>query len=324
MLLVIVLVILWQVPSNDFILLPDKAHAVAPYVSVQGGHEPGGRGGIYYVDVFEKRASLLEQLFPDVLHSGASLVPATALVPPGTNDQAMQQAQLREMSRSQQIAAAVALRQLGYHVVARPNGVIVDTVFADTHAAGKLIPADVIVSANGKQVRTVAGLHRILGKLKIGSVVRLGVDRGTQRIIVRIQTVASPDTAPPRPIVGFLPDQSVDIHLPIKVHIDVSGVGGPSAGLAFALQVMEELGRNVDHGYRVAATGQIEPDGSVTSIGGVKQKTFGVRAAKADVFLVPAGDNAKEAKRYAHGLRIVPVKSFQQALQALATLPPRQ
>ena len=82
MLLVIVLVILWQVPSNDFILLPDKAHAVAPYVSVQGGHEPGGRGGIYYVDVFEKRASLLEQLFPDVLHSGASLVPATALVPP--------------------------------------------------------------------------------------------------------------------------------------------------------------------------------------------------------------------------------------------------
>jgi PDZ domain-containing protein len=323
LLLAITLVILWQVPSNDFILLPDKAHAVAPYVSVQGGHEPSGPGGIYYVDVFEKRASLLEQLFPDLVHSGASLVPAVSLVPPGTNDRAMEQAQLREMSRSQQIAAAVALRQLGYHVVARPNGVIVDTVFADTHAVGKLIPTDVIVSVNGTPVRTVAGLRRLLGRVKIGAVVRLGVRRGSRRIVVHVQTVASPDRIP-RPIVGFLPDQSVAISLPIRVHIDVSGVGGPSAGLAFALQVMEELGRNVDRGYRIAATGQIEPDGTVTSIGGVKQKTFGVREANVDVFLVPAGDNAKEAKRYAHGLRIVPVKTFQQALHALATLPPRQ
>jgi PDZ domain-containing protein len=323
LLLVITVVILWQVPSNDFILLPDRAHAVAPFVSVEGGHERSGPGGIYYVDVFEKRASLLEQLFPDVLHDGASLVPAVSLVPPGTNDRAMEQAQLREMSRSQQIAAAVALRQLGYHVVARPNGVIVDTVFADTHAVGKLIPTDVIVSVDGKPVRTVVGLHKILGRLKIGAVVRLGVQRGDHRIIVSVQTVASPDRTP-RAIVGFLPDQSVDIQLPIRVHIDVRGVGGPSAGLAFALQVMEELGRKVDRGYRVAATGQIEPDGSVTAIGGVKQKTFGVREAKADVFLVPAGDNATEAKRYAHGLRIVPVKSFQQALHALATLPPRQ
>ena len=322
-LLAVTVVILWQVPSNDFILLPDRAHAVAPFVSVGSENKANGPGGIYYVDVFEKRASLLEQLFPDVLHDGASIVPAAALVPPGTNDRAMEQAQLREMTRSQQIAAAVALRELGYHVVARPNGVIVDTVFADTHAAGKLIPTDVIISVDGKPVRTVAALHQALSRLKIGAVVRLGVRRGDRRIIVNVRTVASPDRTP-RAIVGFVPDQSVDIRLPIKVHIDVRGVGGPSAGLAFALQVMEELGRKVDRGYRVAATGQIEPDGSVTSIGGVKQKTFGVREAKADVFLVPAGDNATEAKRYAHGLRIVPVKSFQQALHALATLPPRQ
>jgi len=74
----------------------------------------------------------------------------------------------------------------------------------------------------------------------------------------------------------------------------------------------------------VAATGQIELDGAITPIGGVKQKTFGVRAAKADVFLVPAGDNnAQEARRYAHGLRIIAVTSFPQALRALATLPPK-
>jgi PDZ domain-containing secreted protein len=55
----------------------------------------------------------------------------------------------------------------------------------------------------------------------------------------------------------------------------------------------------------------------------VKQKTFGVREAKADVFLVPAGDNAREARRYADGVRIIAVKSFPQALHALATLPPK-
>ena len=79
-----------------------------------------------------------------------------------------------------------------------------------------------------------------------------------------------------RAIVGFAPEQAAEIRLPLKVSIDAGNVGGPSAGLAFALEVMEELGHNVDRGYKVAATGQIELDGAVTPIGGVKQKTFGV------------------------------------------------
>jgi PDZ domain-containing protein len=99
-------------------------------------------------------------------------------------------------------------------------------------------------------------------------------------------------------------------------------VGGPSAGLAFALDLMEELGRDIDHGYRIAATGEIFLDGSVATIGGVKQKTIGARRSGMDLFLVP-GENAAEARRYANGLRIIPVDSFQQALQELATLEPK-
>jgi PDZ domain-containing protein len=86
---------------------------------------------------------------------------------------------------------------------------------------------------------------------------------------------------------------------------------------------MEELGRDVDHGYKVAATGALDPDGTVEPIGGVKQKTIGARQAGVDVFLVPAGDNARTARHYADGLRVIPVESFSQALHALATLPPR-
>jgi PDZ domain-containing protein len=132
--------------------------------------------------------------------------------------------------------------------------------------------------------------------------------------------VADPSN-PKRAIVGILIDQAADIRLPVKVRINLGDVGGPSAGHAFALEVMEKLGRDVDHGKRVAATGEIGLDGSVGPIGGVKQKTLGARKSHVDVFLVPAGDNAAEARRYADGLRIIPVRTFQQALHALATLP---
>ncbi len=112
--------------------------------------------------------------------------------------------------------------------------------------------------------------------------------------------------------------------MPIHVSIDTSGIGGPSAGLAFALEVMQKLGRNVLHGHRVAATGEMQLNGAVAPIGGVKQKTYGVREAGANVFLVPAGSNAQVARRYAGHVRIIPVSTFDQALHALATLPPTQ
>jgi PDZ domain-containing protein len=286
---------------------------------VQGGHDPKGPGGIYFVDVFERKASMLESLFP-FIRSGATLVPARLIVPPGVSDKAVRRADLRAMSVSQRVAAAVALRRLGYDVVARSAGVIVVAVASDSHAVGKLQPADVIVSVNGTQTLTVGGLREQLSKVKPGETVRLGIKRGSESLVVAIKTIPDPRDKK-RALVGFTPDQAAEIQLPIKVEIDAGNVGGPSAGLAFALEVMEELGRDVDHGYRVAATGALELNGAVTPIGGVKQKTFGVREAEAEVFLVPAGDNAREARRYADGLRIIAVKSFPQALRALATLP---
>jgi len=85
-----------------------------------------------------------------------------------------------------------------------------------------------------------------------------------------------------------------------------------------------ELGRDVTHGHKIAATGELAPNGAVEPIGGVKQKAIGVRRAKVDVFLVPAGDNVKEARKYAGPVRVIPVESFRQALRALATLPPKR
>jgi PDZ domain-containing protein len=98
---------------------------------------------------------------------------------------------------------------------------------------------------------------------------------------------------------------------------------GRARTATFALEILRELGRDVTHGQKVAATGELQLDGTVVPIGGVKQKTLGARRAHVDVFLVPAGENAREARRYADGLRIMPVENLQQALRALATLGPK-
>ena len=304
--------------SNDYIFLPDKAHPVAPLVTVAGGHDPT-HGGIYFVDVVVRKATWLEELLGG-LHKGADLYPASAIDPPGVGESQRHTIDLQDMHRSQEIAAAVALRADGKHVVMRPVGARVVAVDTTKPAFKKLEQDDVIVSIDGKRARSPHDIFVAMKKHHIGDVVTFSIQRRKQTLVERIKTVSS-GGKPARPIVGVLLETALDVHLPIAVRIDAGNVGGPSAGVAFALDVLEELGRDVVHGHKIAATGELEPDGSVLPIGGIKQKTIGAREAGVDAFLVPAGDNAKQARKYADGLRIIPVESFQQALRALATLP---
>ena len=309
---------LWVLPSDDYLVLPDTAKPLAERVQVEG-EKPHPPGGIYYVDVVLRKASLLEELASVTRPDGASLVSQQTLVPPGSNFGERRRQNLRQMDRSQEVAAAVALRELGYDVKAEPEGALVVAVAADAPATGKLAPTDVVVAVDGKTVRTPDDLRRLIATHEPGETVKLRVRRGPATREVEVGTIASPNEAG-RPIVGIQVEQSADIQLPIDVEIDLAGVGGPSAGLAFALDIVEELRGTVDRGLKVAATGELELDGDVLPIGGVKQKVIGARRSGADVFLVPAGDNATEARRHAGDLPIVPVESFRQALQALATV----
>jgi len=313
-----VAVALYVTPSNEYIFLPDKAHPVAPLVTMQGGRDPS-RGGVYFVDVIVRKATILERLFGG-LHRGADLYPASAVNPPGVGDQQRRRIDLEDMQHSQQVAAAVALRAAGKHVVLRPTGALIDQVVGGMPAAGKLEPDDVIVAVDGKPVRTRRDLSLAMAARKVGQTVAMTVRRGKQTLVERMRTVTAGGKTPKRAVVGILVENAVDIRLPFPVSIDAGNVGGPSAGLAFALEVLEKLGRNVVHGHKIAATGEIFPDGSVGPIGGIKQKTIGAREAGVDAFLVPAGENARDARKEAGGLRIIPVESFQQALHALATL----
>jgi PDZ domain-containing protein len=309
-------VILLVYPSNEYIFLPDKAHPVGPLVTLPNPHAEA-HGGIYYVDVLIEKATLWEKFFGGWPHTGADLYPANAVNAPGVNSTLQHTIDLEDMHLSQEIAAAVALKKLHKDVRITPTGALVEDVGSGLPAVGKLAPDDVITAIDSQRVTGPADVFRLMGKHKPGDTVAFTVRRAAKSLVEHVKTTNDKGRA----IVGIVVGPAVDIHLPEPVRIDAGNVGGPSAGLAFALEVMEKSGVDVVHGHKVAATGTIAVDGTVGAIGGIKQKTYGARAAGVDTFLVPV-DNAPEARKYAHGLRIIAVKNFQQALHALATLPP--
>jgi PDZ domain-containing protein len=321
LLLVITVVLLVALSSDAFLDIPSPAQPLAPLVHTQGARPDRDGGGIYYVAVTVRHASLLEKLFPPARPSGSTLKSG---LEPCTSDAQEVEAELLAMKNSQRTAEAVAYRQLGLKVAATPVGLRVEAVDPASHAVCKLRYADVITAADGKPVRTYEDLRRVVRSHRPGEVVRITFQRGRRTTTSAIKTVADPHD-PNHALIGILLREAFAFRLPRRAEFELGRVGGPSAGLAFALELLEKAGRDVDRGHRVAATGELLPDGTVAQIGGVKQKVIGARRAHVDVFLVPVdGNNAAEAKRYAHGLRIVPVKSFQQALRALATLPPKR
>jgi Lon-like protease len=314
-----VVVLLLVLPDKDtYIFLPDDPHSVEPLISVRNGKHPNDGGGIYFVDIIVKQPSFLERWFPGLFHDGASVVPAEAVNPTGLSENDRRRASLQMMTRSQRLAAAVALRAAGYRVRVSDQGAFVAQVIPGTAAARDLHPSDVIVEVAGERVGALSELRAILAEKEPGDEVSVVVRRAGKPLRFDL-TLGSDPSDRSRAVMGVLVEQSANIRLPFPVEIDTGNVGGPSAGLAMALGLMEKLGRDVDHGKKVAATGEIELDGTVGPVGGLKQKTIGARNGGIQVFLVPAGDNAREAQRYADGMRVVPVRSFQQALQALAT-----
>jgi PDZ domain-containing protein len=310
--------VLWWLPADDYLFVPDRAKPLAEKVEVDAERTAAG-GGVYYVDLFVRRIRLLEQLLPFTRPEGSTFVAEEVLTPSGETDEERRRQNAADMQRSEQVAAVVALRELGYEVEATPRGVLVTSVSSDVPAAKVLQPGDVIVTVDGVRVRTPTQLRARIGRREPGDELALTVRRGPKRIETRVRTIGSPDD-PFRAIVGILVEQDAKIELPFEVDIDLGRVGGPSAGLPFALEIARQLGRDVTKGCRIAATGALALDGTVIPIGGVKQKTIGAERADVDYFVVPAGDNAEDAQQEADEVEVVPVESFQQALQRLATV----
>lgn len=316
--------------SDQFLYLPDPAQDVAPVISVQGeAKDPGADGpGILFVAVVRRKATLLETWFSGMRERGSQLVSEEVVMPNGQTPDQRAAEDAADMSESQKVAAAVAMKALGKDVKVEEDGVRVSQVIANTPAAeAGIAPGDVIVKADGDAIGSTDDLRKALTDVEPGDKVDLSVLRnnappGTEPVVVASGTRADPQD-PSRAVMGFVPQDDSKITLPVDVKYATKQVGGPSAGLPFALEIYNALSdRSLVGDHRIAATGEIHLDGTVGPIGGAEQKAIGAREAGADVFLVPA-DNLAAANKYAPaGLEIIPVKTFDDALEAIRSLPP--
>jgi len=229
------------------------------------------------------------------------------------------------MTSSKDTAALVALRKLGFDVAA---DVVITDVVSGAPAAAVAKPGDIIAAIDGTAITSTENLRAVLGAHQPGDQATVTLTTaGTDHT----ETVTLGDN-PQNPGHAFLgvglAEQAKS--LPFAVNIDTSQVGGPSAGLAFTLAILDVLTPGeITGGEPVAVTGTIDSAGNVGAIGGIEQKVVTVEQAGVKVFLVPADDrcgaggscNYTDAKRKAGDkLQVIPVANVDDALKALSSL----
>ncbi|MGZ4372972.1 MAG: PDZ domain-containing protein, partial [Gaiellaceae bacterium] len=173
--LVATVIILITRGSDQYIEIPDNPHPLVNLVQIPDAKPQDDNGGIYYVDVLLRRASLLESLVSVVRPEGSDLIDSNQILDPGISDQERVKLDRASMKQSQEVASVVAMRQLGYRVPIRAGGVRVVAVTSGSHATGLVKPGDVIISANGKPVHTRIDLSRVAARLEPGDIVKIVV-----------------------------------------------------------------------------------------------------------------------------------------------------
>ena len=247
------------------------------------------------------------------LDDSVAIVPQEQVYPAGESADEVERQSAAEMTESQENATTAALRELGIPVTTR---VIVDELSPDSPAKGKLRPRDVVLQVDGKPAMGGARLRDLITAHEPGEQVRITVQRAGKRVETTVTTSAAEDG---RAIVGILTRDDADY--PFTVEISLRDVGGPSAGLMFALGIVDKLTPGALTGGRhVAGTGTIDDAGAVGAIGGIPQKMIGAKNAGAKVFLVPADNCAEAVKTAPDGLRLVKVTALKTAVAALGDL----
>jgi Lon-like protease len=241
-----------------------------------------------------------------------AVVPQEELFPQGKTQQQVVKQDSQEMASSQQAAQAAALCQLGITFTT------VDTIASTIQglpAAGRLRRGDVITAVNGKAVTCRSSAASMIKTGPVGHRVVLTVQRGGTRHTVALRTASYKG----EPVIGVNVIES--FKFPFTVKINIGNVGGPSAGMMFALAIIDKLTpANLTGGKFIAGTGEIEVDGAVDPIGGIQQKMAAARAAGATVFLAPAGNCADTSGAVPAGLRVIKVSTLNGAIAALRAL----
>lgn len=302
-----------------YAIAPGSARQVNDLIDVPENRAFPPRGRVLLATVSLSRVTPFEAV-QGWLDTDTDVVPEKRILGPVRRRQ-FNRLNLRAMDDSKQTAAVVALRRLGFSVSEEGKGALIEAVEAGSPAGGRLVQGEVITAVDGR--RTLLAEHALeaIRSKKPGSPVRLDVQgvAGAGRVEEIVLGSRSGTSSGFLGVVLRTKERRFDY--PFGVTIDSGTIGGPSAGLAFTLGVLDTLSAGeLTGGRKVAVTGTIEIDGTVGDVGGVVQKTAAVRAAGAEYFLVPPKE-FRDAQAHAGGrLKIVKVANLEEALAALGRL----
>jgi PDZ domain-containing protein len=307
---------------------PGAAVELPPLIQVKGRVQtyPNDRGDIRLLFVRERNHINLWRYVQAKLDKDIDLFKEQQLNPDNRSQTQLNEQAAQQMADAKTAATKVALQYAGYKVRFE-DGVTVSDIDETLPAAKVLIPGDVILRADGKTIVHPTDLTAAIAKHKVGDKVSLDILHNGKPKTVLVPVGKDQG----RKVIGIL--ASPRYKFPFSVNVDTEGIGGPSAGLAMTLSIFDDLTPgNLTGGQRVAVTGTIDPEGNVGEIGGINQKAVAARAAGAHLFIVPACSKALDApadytacqkdlqratERAGSHVKVVPVSTFAEALQAL-------
>jgi len=255
----------------------------------------------------------LWQVLGGWLDRTAAVVPTADVFPQGQTAQQEQEENAEEMASSQESATAAALTLLGVPV---RTTLRVSGVDSAAPAAKAIRAGDVIVAVDGEQTQDLAGLRAALQRVTAGEPTTVTVARDGSQQKVTTRTTRGDDG---RTVLGVFIDPT--FRFPFQVRIQINDIGGPSAGMMFALGILDVLTPgDLTGGRSIAGTGTIDADGTVGPIGGIQQKLIGARRAGARWFLAPAANCDEVVGHIPAGLRVVKVGTLRQARAAVQAI----
>lgn len=244
------------------------------------------------------------------LDPARDIYPVDELFDPNANEKQVAEESAVEMEGSQEEAKAVALRAIGQHV---PTHISVASILPTSKAKGVLEQGDQFVTVDGVKATDPDAIRTALQRVKPGEDVAIEVRRGTANQTLKVPTTAG---AEGQTAIGVMLGVTHDF--PATVTIRAGEVGGPSAGLMFALAIYDKLTPgSLTNNHAIAGTGTINEAEQVGPIGGIRQKLAGAKDAGADYFLAPAGNCPEVIGHVPDGLHVFKVGTFEEALTAV-------
>ena len=279
-------------------------------------------GNLYQLTVRRDEANIFVYLW-SLINDSYDLYPREVILPDGVTPQELSEISIQNMRTSENVAIAVALKNIGYEIESKGDGVAVVGLLEDSPVKDKLKKGDLINSINNIEIFSATEFISTLRTYSIGETVSIGLLRevdGVKEQMYIETTLIEHVEYEGEPMVGFLATTVNErFDFPFEIDIKTGNVGGPSAGLMMALNVYNNLiPEDITNSMIVAGTGTIEIDGSVGPVGGIKQKIIAAKRAGAELILVPVA-NFEEAKPFEDDkTAIVAVDSFDEALSVIS------